>query len=89
MTIDEAKDSLKALCHTCKHFPTCVNDKPECFHAIDMAIKSLEAWGKVENEIMDLRDNDLFEYVSNYALHQTVWEIVDKHLWEVEHEADN
>lgn len=49
MTIDEAKASLKALCHTCKHFPTCVNDKPECFQAIEMAIKSLETIQRIDD----------------------------------------
>jgi hypothetical protein len=53
MTREEAIASLKALCHTCKFFPTCVNDKPECFRAIEMAIKSLKAWGKIHKEIDD------------------------------------
>jgi len=75
MTIDEAKASLKALCHTCKHFPTCVNDKPECFQAIDMAIKSLEAWEKIKEEI-----NSMPNII--YRWHAV--EIIDKHLSEVE-----
>lgn len=38
----EAIASLKTLCNTCKCFPTCVNSKPECFKAIEMAISALE-----------------------------------------------
>jgi len=56
MTREEAIASLKALCHTCKFFPTCVNDKPECFRAIEMAIKSLKAWGKIDDDIASLQD---------------------------------
>ena len=80
MTIDEAKASLKALCHTCKHFPTCVNDKPECFRAIEMAIKSLEAWEKVKNDIyeIDWYGDDAFWDGVNL-----VSDIIDKHLSEV------
>ena len=38
----EAIASLKTLCNTCTMFPKCVNDKPECFQAIEMAISALE-----------------------------------------------
>lgn len=47
MTREEAIAALKARCHYCEHFPTCVHDKPECFHAAEMAIKSLEAWDTI------------------------------------------
>lgn len=46
MTAKEAIASLKTLCHTCEMFPKCVNDKPECFQAIELAISALEAQGK-------------------------------------------
>ena len=38
----EAIASLKTLCNTCTMYPKCVNDKPECFQAIEMAISALE-----------------------------------------------
>ena len=38
----EAIASLKTLCNTCTMYPKCVNDKPECFQAIEMAILALE-----------------------------------------------
>ena len=38
----EAIASLKTLCNTCTMYPKCVNDKPECFRAIEMAISALE-----------------------------------------------
>ena len=38
----EAIASLKTLCNTCTMFPKCVNNKPECFQAIEMAISALE-----------------------------------------------
>ena len=90
MTIDEAKASLKALCHTCKHFPTCVNDKPECFQAIEMAIKSLEAWEKVKEEIKDL---DLGfvdeEYQAGVAYGvMKITEIINKHLYPIPKDGD-
>lgn len=75
MTREEAIASLKALCHTCKFFPTCVNDKPECFRAIEMAIKSLEAWDKIRKEIASDGQSDInAKYVLN---------LIDKHLSEV------
>jgi len=42
MTNREAIASLKTLCNTCTMFPKCVNDKPECFQAIETAISALE-----------------------------------------------
>ena len=42
MTNREAIASLKTLCNTCTMFPKCVNNKPECFQAIEMAISALE-----------------------------------------------
>ena len=42
MTPKEAIASLKTLCNTCTMFPRCVNNKPECFQAIEMAISALE-----------------------------------------------
>ena len=39
----EAIASLRTLCHNCKLFPKCAYEKPECFKAIEMAIKALEA----------------------------------------------
>ena len=49
MTVKEAIASLKTLCHTCELFPKCVNNKPECYQAIELAISALEA-----QEIRDL-----------------------------------
>ena len=43
MTAKEAIASLKTLCHTCELFPKCVNDKPECYQAIELAISALQA----------------------------------------------
>ena len=42
MKTSEAIASLKTLCNTCTMFPKCVNNKPECFQAIEMAISALE-----------------------------------------------
>ena len=42
MTVREAVASLKTLCHTCELFPKCVNNKPECYQAIELAISALE-----------------------------------------------
>ena len=56
MTNQEAIASLKTLCHTCELFPKCVNDKPECYQAIEMAISALEA-----QEICDLPVSPLLD----------------------------
>lgn len=42
MTIDEAIKKIKSLCHYCDKFPQCVNTDPDCFKALEMAIKALE-----------------------------------------------
>ena len=42
MTNQEAIASLKTLCHTCKLFPKCAYEKPECFKAIELAISALQ-----------------------------------------------
>ena len=49
MSNQEAIASLKTLCHTCELFPKCVNSKPECYQAIEMAISALEAQGLANN----------------------------------------
>ena len=51
MTRQEAIAALKARCSFCKYFPTCVHLKPECFKATEMAIRSLEALRKIEDEV--------------------------------------
>ena len=43
----EAIASLKTLCNTCTMFPKCVNNKPECFQAIEMAISALEKQSRI------------------------------------------
>ena len=44
----EAIASLKTLCNTCTMYPKCVNDKPECFQAIEMAISALKFKGNYD-----------------------------------------
>ena len=43
MNNQEVIEILKTLCHTCKLFPRCAYEKPECFKAINMAISALQA----------------------------------------------
>lgn len=43
MTREEAISAIKARCSFCEFFPICVNDKPECFSAAEMAIEALKA----------------------------------------------
>ena len=42
MDNQEVIETLKTLCHTCKLFPRCAYEKPECFKAINMAISALQ-----------------------------------------------
>lgn len=43
MTNEEAIKKIKSLCHDCDEFPHCVNTDPDCFKALEMAIKVLSA----------------------------------------------
>ena len=42
MTREEAIKKIKSLCHDCVEFPHCVNTDPDCFKALEIAIKALE-----------------------------------------------
>ena len=90
MTREEAIAALKARCHYCEHFPTCVNDKPECFEAIDKAIRSIEALvdlekpGDMEALIKSIRlyyeiakNNDWIKHKVAWSLYQA-WKDEDK-----------
>ena len=68
MTREEAIAAIKAKCHYCKCFSECVHDRPECFSASEMAIRSLEAWDAVENEYKDFREthNSLTDFGEGY-----------------------
>ena len=77
MSVEEATAAIKAKCHYCECFPQCVHDRPECFRASEMAIRSLEAWKKVKNDLDDL-------WLEGYSPHTEIMEIIDRHLKEVE-----
>ena len=64
MTNQEAIASLKTLCHTCELFPKCVNDKPECCQAIELAIPALEAQ---EAKTQLSREDTTFDLISRQA----------------------
>ena len=77
MTIDEARYELDY----------CIRDmieqKSHDDKALDIAVKSLEAWAEIKQEI-----NDLFSkpacYMPNYDAYKMFLEIIDKHMQEVE-----
>ena len=89
MTASEASELLKSIvppldieifCKTAKHY-----------EAIDMAIKSFEAWEKVKAEVTEIRDieaknHDTFDDYSDgrYDVACESLRIIDKHLKEVE-----
>lgn len=54
----EAIASLKTLCHTCKLFPRCAYEKPECFQAIEMAISAFQAQDTKTRRICDTCKHD-------------------------------
>lgn len=68
MTREEAIKKIKSLCHGCVEFPHCVNTDPDCFKALEMAIKDLSTEpcreaDDYENEIADLHNRlDIAEY---------------------------
>lgn len=49
----------------------------DAVYALDVAIQSLEAWGKVKNDLADL-------WLEGYSPYTEVMEIIDRHLKEVE-----
>ncbi len=77
MTIDEAVNTWMPV------VAMGVENMPEIKEAVRMAIASLEAWEKVQQEI-----NDLFSkpacYIPNYDAYKMFLEIIDKHIKEVE-----
>jgi hypothetical protein len=78
MTINEARYQLDYCIRDMIEQKSRYDDK-----AIDIAVKSLEAWKSVRQEI-----NDLFSkpacYIPNYDAYETFAEIIDKHMKEVE-----
>jgi len=58
MDNQEAIETLKTLCYTCKLFPKCVYEKPECFKAINMAISALQAQDSETIKICDTCKHD-------------------------------
>ena len=49
--------------------------------ALEIAIRSLEAWDKVKNDLDDL-------WLKGYSPHTEVMEIIDRHLKEVENDKE-
>ena len=75
------EQAMKELSYIADEMPSM--ECADWIEAISIAIKSLEAWEKVQQEI-----NDLFSkpacYMSNYDAYKMFLEIIDKHLQEVE-----
>ena len=62
MNNKEAIASLKTLCNTCTMFPKCVNNKPECFQAIEKAISALEKQEQTKEAVPHRN----YQYLSDY-----------------------
>ena len=83
MTREEAKGRLESFIDTfniCKEHDNdlvAVSIMREDIQAFTMAIRSLEAWEKVKEEIVENGNSDINT--------QTVLFVIDKHLKEVEH----
>lgn len=87
MTREEAIDFLKSEKEATRELATTCNDKIDYFkkheEAYDIAIKSLEAWEKVKDEIKNY-DNFIICANGQIGIHiDKVLEIIDKHLAEV------
>ena len=82
MTIEESKYYVKLNFDGMMENPRVILD-PKYIEAERMAIKSLEAWDEITQEI-----NDLFSkpacYMPNYDAYKMFLEIIDKHLKEVQ-----
>ena len=80
MTIEEAIDILeevKVLDDSIYQYDTAY------LEALDIAVKSLEAWAEIKQEINDLFSKPAF-YMPNYDAYKMFLEIIDRHLQEVE-----
>lgn len=87
MTRKEAIAALKARCHYCDHFPTCVHDRPECFQAVEMAIERLgfrDADPELTASIKNIqlyyqiaKNNDWIKHKIAWSLYQA-WKDEDK-----------
>lgn len=86
MTIEEAIDYNKNLRMYMK-----ISDKnqlckflEENYTALDMAIKSLEAWGKVKKEIKFIKEAEIQVYgKASWNFSGKCLAVIDKHLAEV------
>lgn len=78
MTIEEAKYELDYCIRDMIEQKTRDDDK-----ALDIAVKSLEAWDEIKQEINDLFSKPAY-YMPNYDAYKMFLEIIDKHLQEVE-----
>ena len=77
MKTSEAIASLKTLCNTCTMFPKCVNNKPECFQAIEMAISALkkqeqDRWIPVTERLPE-DDTEVFVYLFDSKSPYIAW----------------
>lgn len=66
MKIDEAKKVIRRFECNSEHYEAC-----------EMAIKSLEAWGEIKQEIKQLADYDTIDVLVD------VMRIINKHMGEV------
>ncbi len=77
MTINEARYQLDYCIRDMIEQKTRNDDK-----AIDIAVKSLEAWENVRQEVNDLFFGPAY-YMANYDAYKMFLEIIDKHIQEV------
>lgn len=88
MTIDEAKEYISSIvdtyeiCHDAKHTSVAVSIGVEDVKALEIAIASLEAWGKVRAEIDEQYDRVHPYNISCAEGLEMALGIVDKHLQE-------
>lgn len=85
MDIEEVKDELYRLKSDIRTgYPLRTKHQKERFmQSIDRAIASLEAWGKVTDELEELRYNGDFKITYSNCIKRAL-EIINKHLKEIE-----
>ena len=76
MTIEEAKQNIKEHCYF-------ANLLPQAKESLDIAIKSLDMWDKVTDELEELRYNGDFKITYSDCI-KRVLDIIERYKKEIE-----
>ena len=87
MTVEEAKKTLGTMIFAidCPEPKISIGDMADVREALSMAIRSLEAWEIIKEEVLKTQTYKMFEGDTDlYVERKDVLKIIDKYLKEVE-----